>query len=141
MFGELEREREKMIKIARKCFETANNVNLNKKCILLSISCTNCAVKYYQVWDCTDCDAQDERWMHHYVLGKINEKNDDNSVLFMDHYLKAAEFLDSYGAIFPKHITYTSPQYYSIEVLEVSTLYFVYVFVSINQKFKSKTNT
>jgi hypothetical protein len=61
--------------------------------------------------------------MHHYVLGKINEKNDDNSVLFMDHYLKAAEFLDSYGAIFPKHIIYTSPQYYSIEVLEVSTLY------------------
>jgi hypothetical protein len=31
MFGELEQEKEKMIKIARKCFETANNVNLNKK--------------------------------------------------------------------------------------------------------------
>jgi len=27
MFGELEEEKEKMIKIARKCFETANNVN------------------------------------------------------------------------------------------------------------------
>jgi len=26
MFGELEEEKEKMIKIARKCFETANNV-------------------------------------------------------------------------------------------------------------------
>jgi len=29
MFGELEDEKEKMIKIARKCFETANNVNFN----------------------------------------------------------------------------------------------------------------
>lgn len=29
MFGELEEEKEKMIKIARKCFETANNVNIN----------------------------------------------------------------------------------------------------------------
>lgn len=28
MFGELEEEKEKMIKIARKCFETANNVKL-----------------------------------------------------------------------------------------------------------------
>ena len=29
MFGQLEEEKEKMIKIARKCFETANNVNFN----------------------------------------------------------------------------------------------------------------
>ncbi|XP_027850821.2 calcineurin-binding protein cabin-1-like [Aphis gossypii] len=96
MFGELEDEKEKMIKIARKCFETANNV-----------------------WEYTDCDSQDERWMHHYVLGKITEKNDDNSLVFMDHYLKAAQYLDSYGAMFPEHIIYTSPQYYSIEVLEI----------------------
>lgn len=76
------------------------------------------------MWDYTDCDSQDERWMHHYILGKIAEKNDDNSTLFMSHYLKAAEFLDSYGAKFPEHITYTAPQYYSIEVLEVSELHF-----------------
>lgn len=57
--------------------------------------------------------------MHHYVLGKITEKNDDNSSVFMDHYLKAAQYLDSYGAEFPEHIIYTAPQYYSIEVLEV----------------------
>jgi len=30
MFGELEDEKEKMIKIARKCFETANNVDFNQ---------------------------------------------------------------------------------------------------------------
>jgi len=57
--------------------------------------------------------------MHHYVLGKITEKNDDNSTVFMNHYLKAAQYLNSYGAKFPEHIIYTSPQYYSIEVLEV----------------------
>lgn len=34
MFGELEEEKEKMIKIARKCFETANNVNLNLDIII-----------------------------------------------------------------------------------------------------------
>lgn len=60
--------------------------------------------------------------MHHYVLGKITEKNDDNSIVFMDHYLKAAQYLDSYGAMFPEHIIYTSPQYYSIEVLEVKNI-------------------
>lgn len=27
-FGELEKVKEKMIKIAKKCFETANNVNI-----------------------------------------------------------------------------------------------------------------
>lgn len=57
--------------------------------------------------------------MHHYILGKIAEKNDENTTLFMDHYLKAAHFLNSYGAKFPERITYTDPQYYSIEVLEV----------------------
>lgn len=31
MFRELSEEKEKMIKIARKCFETANNVNLKYK--------------------------------------------------------------------------------------------------------------
>lgn len=38
MFGQLEEEKEKMIKIARKCFETANNVNFNlkMKCIYSS---------------------------------------------------------------------------------------------------------
>lgn len=57
--------------------------------------------------------------MHHYILGKIAEKNDDNSLIFMDHYLKAATFLNSYDAKFPELISYTSPQFYSIEVLEV----------------------
>jgi len=60
--------------------------------------------------------------MHHYVLGKIAEKNDDNSTLFMDHYLKAVQFLDSYGAKFPENIIYTTPQFYSIEVLEFRKL-------------------
>lgn len=31
MFGQLEEEKEKMIRIARKCFETANNVSFNLK--------------------------------------------------------------------------------------------------------------
>lgn len=35
MFGELEEEKEKMIKMARKCFETANNVNVHKNIYLL----------------------------------------------------------------------------------------------------------
>jgi len=63
--------------------------------------------------------------MHHYVLGKISEKNDDNSTVFMDHYLKAVQYLNSYGAEFPEHIIYTCPQYYSIEVLEVNNYIFI----------------
>ncbi|VVC42534.1 Hypothetical protein CINCED_3A009963 [Cinara cedri] len=104
MFGELEEEKEKMIKIARKCFEAANHV-----------------------WDSINCDdyeersswMQDERWVHHYILGKICEKNDDNSGLFMDHYLKAAQCLDSYGAKFPEQFIYTQPEHYAIEMLEI----------------------
>lgn len=41
MFGELEEEKEKMIKIARKCFESANNVSQNEKLILFIKSYTN----------------------------------------------------------------------------------------------------
>lgn len=76
-------------------------------------------IVHYQVWDYTNCDSQDERWMHYYILGKISEKIDDNATLFMDHYLKAAQCLDNYGARFPEHIIYTHPEYYSIEMLEV----------------------
>jgi len=57
--------------------------------------------------------------MHYYILGKIAEKFDDGSTLFIEHYLKSIQFLDSYNAKFPEHITYIDPQYYSIEVLEV----------------------
>lgn len=65
--------------------------------------------------------------MHYYILGKIAENNDENPTLCMDHYIKAAQFLDSYGAEFPENILYTAPQYYSIEVLEVNISYFKYV--------------
>lgn len=42
----------------------------------------------------------------------------------MDHYLKAAQFLYSYGAKFPEHISlYKKPSQYSIEVVEVIQLY------------------
>lgn len=37
----------------------------------------------------------------------------------MEHYLKAAQFLDSNGAKFLQNISYTTPQCYSIEILEV----------------------
>lgn len=72
----------------------------------------------FQAW-INDSVSQDERWMHYYILGKISEKSEDCSILFIEYYLKAIQFLNSYNAIFPKHITYTDPQYYSIEVLEV----------------------
>lgn len=64
--------------------------------------------------------------MHYYILGKIAEKNDENPIQFLDHYLKAVQFLDSYGAKFPDHISYTTPQLYSIEVLEVRKFIFKY---------------
>lgn len=40
MFGELEEEKEKMIKIARKCFESANNVSWTENLILFLKSYT-----------------------------------------------------------------------------------------------------
>lgn len=76
----------------------------------------------YQVWSHTNSGSHDKRWLHYYILGKITEKNDDNPTLFIDYYLKAVQFLYSYGAILPDHITHTSPQLYSIEIVEVRKL-------------------
>ncbi|XP_065224975.1 calcineurin-binding protein cabin-1-like isoform X2 [Planococcus citri] len=64
-------------------------------------------------------ECQDERWLHHYMLGKIAEKNEEKPSVYLDHYLKAMKFLEQNGAEYPSRILYSSPQYYSVEVLEI----------------------
>lgn len=38
-------------------------------------------------------DVQDERWLHHYMLGKIAEKNEEKVNVYMNHYLKVYDHL------------------------------------------------
>lgn len=64
-----------------------------------------------------ESERQDERWLHHYMLGKISEKHGDLS--YFEHYEKAAELLYENEAEYPTKIGYTTPQTLAIEALEV----------------------
>lgn len=64
-----------------------------------------------------DIERQDERWLHHYMLGKICEKDGDFN--YLDHYEKASELLYENEAEFPSKVGYTAPQTLAIEALEI----------------------
>ncbi|KAK6618665.1 hypothetical protein RUM43_013056 [Polyplax serrata] len=95
-FEELESTKNKMLETAKQAFVNANLI-------------------WYEVKE--ENERQDERWLHHYMLGKICEKNDDFS--YLDHYEKAAELLYENEAEYPTKVGYTTPQTLAIEALEV----------------------
>ncbi|XP_014662730.1 PREDICTED: calcineurin-binding protein cabin-1-like [Priapulus caudatus] len=65
------------------------------------------------------CEATDERWLPHYMLGKIAEKQHAAPSAYLQHYKKAAEYLHETGATYPKKIHYYNPTYLAAEALEV----------------------
>ncbi|KAF4526739.1 hypothetical protein B566_EDAN015309 [Ephemera danica] len=80
-----------------------------------------CFKKASQLWqDLGEESAQqDERWLHHYMLGKIVEKREDDPIEAITQYQKAAKFLFENNATYPSKISYTNPPEYSIEALEI----------------------
>lgn len=97
-FELLEEKKESTLNKAEECFTTAS-----------------------QLWRDLGEDSaqQDERWLHHYMLGKITEKREDDPMAAIQQYQKAAHFLYENNATYPVKINYTNPPEYSIEALEV----------------------
>lgn len=62
---------------------------------------------------------QDERWLHHYMLGKIAEKRARPFDEYVGCYQKAAQLLEESSAAYPKRISYNTPGHLSVEALEI----------------------
>ena len=100
LFERLEKERERMLDIAHDCFVAAD------KSWLVAVEKDN-------------TEEQDERWLHHYMLGKIAEKRAKPFVEFIQHYQRAAELLEESSAAYPRKISYNTPAHLSVEALEI----------------------
>ena len=100
MFERLEREKDRMLDIAHDCFIAADRASLTgmKK---------------------GNRDDQDERWLHHYMLGKVAEKRSKPFGELIEHYQRAAKLLEESSATYPKKIPYNTPPHLSVEALEI----------------------
>lgn len=63
--------------------------------------------------------VEDELWIHHYMLGKINEKMKEDPEEFLKQYELAGQLLHSQGAPYPSKMNYYSPPELAIEALEI----------------------
>nr|XP_018916793.1 PREDICTED: calcineurin-binding protein cabin-1-like [Bemisia tabaci] len=99
LFATLEEVKEKMLQTSFDCFMSANSV--------------------YNSLILEGNDMQDERWLHHFMLGKIAEKKEEPANVYIDHYLKSTELLHSSGAQYPTTVNYSNPQFYAVEALEL----------------------
>lgn len=61
----------------------------------------------------------DEKWLYHYMLGKVAEKQKDPPNVVIEHYLKSAQYLYEHNATYPFKINSSSPQNLALEALEV----------------------
>ncbi|GLV33874.1 hypothetical protein CBL_11242 [Carabus blaptoides fortunei] len=95
-FEALESQKEAMLDTAMECFTAAN-----------------------LAWQAADPGEHDERWLHHYMLGKIAEKKKQDPTVYLEHYNKAAVLLYENKATYPLKINYSNPQNLSVEALEI----------------------
>lgn len=100
----MEEKKEQCLKIASDCFTTVDQT-------------TNATRNNASAGD--DDDAHDEKWLYHYMLGKIAEKRKEMPEVFIDHYIKSAKFLYEHNASYPFKISHSNPQNLSVEALEV----------------------
>ncbi|XP_058446519.1 calcineurin-binding protein cabin-1-like isoform X3 [Malaya genurostris] len=62
---------------------------------------------------------EDEKWLYHYMLGKIAEKKRDLPIIYLSHYFKAAKCLYECRATYPIKVNHSNPSHLSIEALEI----------------------
>ncbi|XP_063238012.1 calcineurin-binding protein cabin-1-like isoform X2 [Bacillus rossius redtenbacheri] len=98
MWTIIEKQKEEMLDLAVKCFTEANKVWLTHG---------------------EECGLQDERWLHHYMLGKVAEKREDNPCTSLNHYVQSCKYLSSNKASFALKLNYNNPPFLAVEVLEV----------------------
>lgn len=100
MFERLEKEKDRMLDIAHDCFVAADKASLS-------------GIKK------GSGDDQDERWLHHYMLGKVAEKRLKPFGELIEHYQYAAKLLEESSASYPRRIPYNTPPQLSVEALEI----------------------
>lgn len=100
MFERLEKEKDRMLDIAHDCFVAADKASLS-------------GIKK------GNGDDQDERWLHHYMLGKVAEKRSKPFSELIEHYQYAAKLLEESSASYPRRIPYNTPPQLSVEALEI----------------------
>lgn len=64
-------------------------------------------------------DSHDEKWLYHYMLGKISEKRKEPPTTTLEQYRNSAKFLYESNATYPFRISFTNPQNLSLEALEI----------------------
>lgn len=96
-FESLEAQKEDMLNSTYRCFTTVIQEQLNS----------------------TPDKENDEVWWYYYMLGKVAEKRNKSPSVYLPHYIKAMKSLHEADALYPQKINYNSPQYLSIEVLEI----------------------
>ncbi|RZF32702.1 hypothetical protein LSTR_LSTR004130 [Laodelphax striatellus] len=100
LFDALEKQKEQMLDQAYTCFTSA------------SVLWTSFEKK-------GEPEIQDERWLHHYMFGKIALKREEKPQVYLTHFMKAMRYLHQNNANYPKSVSYSNPQLYCIEALEL----------------------
>lgn len=63
--------------------------------------------------------TDDEKWLYHYMLGKVSEKRKEAPNVVIEHYLKSADYLYENNATYPFKISSVNPQNLALEALEI----------------------
>lgn len=63
--------------------------------------------------------SDDEKWLYHYMLGKVAEKRKQMPNIVIEHYLRSADALYENNATYPFKISSVNPQNLALEALEI----------------------
>lgn len=99
-FNLLEEKKEQYLKITHDCFVKIDNM------------------KPVPASDESE-GSDDEKWLYHYMLGKVAEKRKEAPNVVIEHYLKSADALYENNATYPFKISSVNPQNLSLEALEI----------------------
>ncbi|XP_026763752.2 calcineurin-binding protein cabin-1-like [Galleria mellonella] len=97
-FESLEKQKENMLDTTQKCFIT----------VLSDLNSSSDTEK-----------ANEDSWLHYYMLGKVAEKRNKPPSVYLDYYMKGVKSLQETDATYPMKINYSSPTNLCIEVLEL----------------------
>ncbi|XP_059614787.1 calcineurin-binding protein cabin-1-like [Phlebotomus argentipes] len=100
-FAFVEDRKEQCIKIAYDCFHTVE------------------MLKHVDEMKGNAEESHEEKWLYHYMLGKVSEKRKEQPSVYLDHYMKASKYLYDSNATYPIRISHSNPQNLSVEALEI----------------------
>lgn len=108
--GFLAEKKEKCLEITHNCFTEMVNMKLKKPT----------DEKFDAKQDVNpDVNVEDEKWLYHYMLGKVAEKRKKPPNIVIDQYLKSAEYLHESGVIYPLRISSANTSSLVLEALEI----------------------